>query len=353
MAKNNGLIAIDFFCGAGGMTYGLSLAGIKVIAGIDIDGTCKETYAMNNPNAKFILADMSKLTVQHLREMTGIKANDNKLVFIGCSPCQYWTRLLTDKTKASKTKNLLNYFRKFIAHFMPGHIIIENVPGILTRSKESKIYAFINFLKRNNYTLDYDIINANEYGVPQTRKRFVLVASRVGKAISLPTKQPTRKPVVSDFIGVRNGFPKLKHGNYDDTDVINTTSRLTDINLKRLQKTPHNGGTRLAWKDDATLQLSAYVGKDGTFVDTYGRLFWDKPASTITTKFHSISNGRFAHPTENRGLSLREGATLQTFPVSYTFKGNGIGSIARQIGNAVPPELAKKIALSLIEQING
>lgn len=346
------LRAIDFFCGAGGMSYGLSLAGISVIAGIDIDEEYRETYERNNRGSIPIRADIKKLSVRRLMEITGIRRNDDKLIFVSCSPCQYWTQINTDKAKSMETKYLLRDFQRFVSYFMPGFIIVENVKGILSNKKESGLVDFLSFLNKSKYAVDYDIVNAAHYGVPQNRKRFLLVASRICKDIKLPDADVSNHRTVRDFLGVSNGFEHIEAGHVDNSDFLHTTAKLSDKNLKRLEKTPYDGGTRLAWKDDAELQISVYEGKDNTFRDTYGRMFWGKPAPTITTKFHSISNGRFAHPEENRGISLREGATLQTFPKTYIFRGDGIGSIARQIGNAVPPELARRLGISLVNRLN-
>lgn len=352
MGKTQRLKAIDFFCGAGGMSYGFSLAGIKLMAGIDIDEECKETYEKNNPDSKFVATDIKNLSVRKLKKLTGIERNDASMIFVCCSPCQYWTQINTDKTKSSDSKNLLKNFQKFVDHFMPGFIIIENVRGILTNKKKSKLSSFLAFLKKKKYKVAYDIVNAVHYGVPQNRKRFLLIASTILEGIELPDPDKTCCPRVSDFIGINNGFKSIEAGHADESDFLHTTAGLSDKNIRRLKMTPPDGGTRLAWKDAPELQIPTYKGKDDTFKDTYGRMFWNKPAPTITTKFHSVSNGRFAHPEENRGISLREGATLQTFPKTYIFKGSGIGSIARQIGNAVPPELAKRIGLSITDSLD-
>lgn len=346
MSNMRPLKAVDFFCGAGGMSYGLSLAGIKVVAGIDVDEDCKDTYETNNPKSKFILTDIKELTIEQLDKL-GIEQHDDSVIFVGCSPCQHWTQIQTEKSKSLETKSLLEDFQKFASYFMPGFVVVENVRGILTNKDESKLTGFLDFLHKSNYSVDYGIIDAMYYGVPQKRKRFLLIASRVDKKIKLPEAEKGSVLKVEDFIGADKGFPAIAAGHEDETDFLHTTSRLLDKNIKRLKLTPHDGGTRLAWKDDPELQINAYKGKDNTFKDTYGRMFWGKPSPTITTKFHSISNGRFAHPDENRGISLREGATLQTFPKTYVFKGNGIGSIARQIGNAVPPELTRRIGIAI------
>ncbi len=337
------LKTIDFFCGAGGMTFGLSQAGIDVLAGIDNDTSCKETYEINNPGSKFIEVDIHDLSEEQLAELTGIEKNDASLIFIGCSPCQYWTKINTDKNKAKQTKNLLGEFQRFVAYFRPGYVVIENVPGLFTNKKENVLSDFLTFLDNERYSYDHDLIDAYHYGVPQTRKRYLLMASRIAREITLPEEETDDSLIVRNFIGTHNGFDQIEAGTRDDTDFIHTTAALSEKNKRRLSLTPKDGGTRICWKDDQELQIPAYEGKDNLFRNVYGRIFWDKPGPTITTKFHSLSNGRFGHPDEDRALSLREGATLQTFPETYKFKAQGILAKARHIGNAVPPELAKRI----------
>ncbi len=346
------LKAIDFFCSIGGMTYGFRQAGINVIAGIDIDPSCKDTYEFNNPGSKYIEADIMDLTFDDLKEKTGIKENDDNLIFIGCSPCQYWSIINTIKIKSEKTKNLLTDFQRFVEHFKPGYVVVENVPGILKKAEESGLNNFIRMLKDGyDYTIDKGIINTSHFGVPQKRKRFSLIASRVNASITLPKADRENILKVKDFIGVKNGFEKIPHNHKDETYFNHTTARLSDKNLKRIKNTTKDGGSRLDWKNDTELQLECYKGNDKAFNDIYGRMKWDEPAPTITTKFHSISNGRFGHPNENRAISLREGATLQTFPKDYVFTAKSIGKVAKHIGNAVPPELAKRIAISIINRV--
>lgn len=344
------LKAVDFFCCGGGMTYGFRQAGIEVVAGIDIDPKCKETYELNNKPAKFIEADIKNFTETELIEKTGIKKDDDNLIFIGCSPCQYWSIIKTDKTKAKDSKNLLADFQRFVKHFNPGFVVIENVPGIFSKA-ESPLKDFIKFLDDNGYdSSPHQVINVSHYGVPQSRKRFLLIASRT-KNILFPEANTELKPTVRKFIGDATTFPEVEAGNVDDTDFCHSVAGMKKISLDRMELTPKDGGTRDAWKN-TDLQVNVYRLKDGNenfaFKDTYGRMFWDKPASTITTKFFSISNGRFGHPEQNRAISIREGATLQTFPSNYVFKAKSIADKARLIGNAVPPELAKIIAESII-----
>ena len=346
------LKAIDFFCGAGGMTNGMIQAGINVLAGIDIASDCKETYEQNN-DSKFIEADINKYTPEQLAEATGIEQNDDSLIFIGCSPCQYWTKIQTDKTKSKMTRNLLDQFRVFVYHFKPGYIVIENVPGLYTSKENRVLNEFKEFLDNSGYVYDDDLIYAHKHGVPQHRKRYLLVASRLSDKISLPEKEDNDKLTVEHFIGEKNGFKKIPANQTDDSDFIHTSAGLSEKNLKRIMLTTPNGGTRDCWKDNPELQIDAYKNKDHIFRDVYGRMWWNKPAPTITTRFNSLSNGRFGHPEEHRAISLREGATLQTFPKEYIFKGSNNASIARMIGNAVPPELARRVGRMLIENCNS
>lgn len=350
MKKNNisNYKAIDFFCGGGGMSCGLRMAGIDVIAGVDFDPDAKLTYETNNPGAKFILSDIKRLRSNYLERHLGVKQNDDHLIMVGCSPCQYYSLINTHKTKSTKSKDLLMNFARFVEYYNPGYVLVENVPGIIT-NKESILPNFLKFLQKKGYIyVEYKVIDLSYYGVPQSRKRFSLIASRV-RPVKLPMPD-SEQALLKNYIGEWNGFPKIEAG-YKDTTIFNhTVSNLSELNKRRLDKTEKNGGSRLAWKDDRELQLPCFVDRDDMFVDTFGRMAWEKPAPTITTRFYSISNGRFAHPEENRAISLREGATLQTFPKNYIFKTNSIGGTAKLIGNAVPPEYARRLGL-IIKQV--
>jgi len=345
------LKAIDFFCGAGGMTYGLTQAGVDVLAGIDVEESFKETYKLNNKDSKFLNWDVTKQEPQSLKTEIHLEKNDDSLIFVGCSPCQYWSKVNTDKRSASYTKNLLEDFQRFVNYFKPGYIIIENVPGIKNKRNNHVLLNFYDFLNLNGYTHDSDVINTNLFGVPQTRRRFVMVASRCHEKIKLPRGQRNDELVVRNYLGPKHGFKPIPAGHIDSTEFLHTSSGLSEKNLKRIRATSKDGGTRMDWKDDPELQVPVYEGKDDQFKNVYGRMFWDKPAPTITTRFNSYSNGRFGHPEEDRAISLREGARLQTFPDDYKFRGN-LNSIAKQIGNAVPPELAKKIGQYILRRKN-
>lgn len=345
--------AVDFFCGAGGMSYGLSQAGIKVLAGIDNSKDCRATYRHNIPEARYIRRDIVNLSAPELGRRLGIVPDDPDIVFSGCSPCQFWSKIRTDKSKSEKTAFLLKQFQRFIRHFRPGFVVVENVPG-LARTKDHTILAdFIQFLEKLDYCCTDGVINAAHYGVPQNRMRYLLIASRVTEVRPLPKMDAAEHLTVADFIGQKNGFAPIGAGTRDKSDFNHSTMSLSEKNLERIAMTPRSGGTRLAWAGRADLQIDAYRQSNAIFRDVYGRMAWDKPAPTITTKFLSLSNGRFGHPEENRAISVREGAALQTFPANYVFCGNNLAALGRQIGNAVPPVLARRIGEHLLGLRHG
>lgn len=346
--NNHNIKAVDFFCGGGGMSYGMQSAGVKVLAGIDFEPACKETYEANIIGAKFMQEDVFNLTVEKLESELCLQRNDKDLILIGCSPCQYWSIINTDKEKSEKSKNLLIEFRKFVEYFNPGYVVVENVPGVLRNKRKSGLSGFIRWLKNNSYKVHFDNHDISEYGVPQSRKRFTLLANRVTKTKIEPIKSIRQKLLVRDVIGVKNGFPEISAGHRDKSTFMHTTAGLKEINLRRLEVTEKNGGSRISYADCEDLAPKCHKNDKINFKDTYGRISWDKLSPTITTKFFSISNGRFAHPEENRAISLREGAVLQSFPKNYIFKTTSIASTAKIIGNAVPPRYARAIAQAII-----
>ena len=349
-AKVN-LRAIDFFCGAGGVSCGFKKAGIKILGEIDIDHKFKKTYEENN-KAKFYNEDISNVEPKEFKKWFHISQNEDNLIFVGCSPCQYYSNLKSDKTKSIKGRLLLDDFKEFVLYYKPGFVFIENVPGLETK-KGSPLYGFKKALKKVGYTFDQNVLNAKYFGIPQNRRRFLLIASRLSKEIMLPMQIRSKDcfVTVSDAIGNYERFPEIPPGFKDNTEFIHSTSSLSTLNLERVRNTPKNGGTRRAWERNKNLQLRCYENHNGHY-DVYGRMFWNKPSPALTTRFIYTSTGRYSHPEQDRGLSLREGATLQSFPLNYKFYSPNMGTIATMIGNAVPPKLAESIGLSLIEQWN-
>lgn len=342
--------AVDLFCGVGGLTCGVQQAGINVIAGYDIDPRSQFAYEFNN-NARFILKDIKKIDS---KEITNLFPDDTDIkVLMGCAPCQpfsTYSHKYKNNENTLQKMDLLDYFGKQIEYVQPDIVSMENVPQMV---KEKVFDKFIQILNDNNYFIDYKVVFAPDYGVPQKRKRLLLLASKLGEIQLIPAQfNKDNYPTLQDTIG---NLPKLKAGDTDLNDPLHRSRNLTELNMKRIKQSKP-GGT---WKDwDEELLLEAYKKKSGvSFGSVYGRLEWDKPANTITTQFPGIGNGRFGHPDQDRALSLREGAMLQTFPRDYLFTKPELGGkypisqVALQIGNAVPPKLGEVIGNSILKHL--
>lgn len=339
------LRSFDFFCGAGGLTRGLRSAGIRVIAGFDIDEECRLTFEKNNPGVRFINKDIQNVKTAHLKRLARVKSFKNML-FAGCAPCSPFSQKRKTETQSGDL-TLLMHFGQIISKAKPGYVLVENVPGMASVPGYSTFRRFIRLLEESGYKhrIEYKVLDAKRFGVPQTRRRLVLVATRKGNP-TFPEAQygTTHRP----FKTVRQAisrFPVLRAGSRHKKVKNHSASALTSINLERLRATPLNGGD---WRDwPPNLRLQCHLASDEAYSDSYGRMLWDAPAPTLTGRCHSISNGRYGHPTQCRAISLREAAALQTFPDSYEFFGRHT-HIALQIGNAVPVRLAKELGKHLI-----
>lgn len=339
------MIAIDFFCGAGGLSKGLAMSGINVLAGIDNNILCQDTYNKNNAPARFIYADMKKYAPEnllalfpHLREI-----HRDDLLLAGCAPCQPFSKANKSEER-SPDATLLSQFGRFVEFFLPGQVMIENVPGIAKVKGNSTFKRFIRLLKNKGYSVIYKPINAKYFGVPQNRVRLLVLATR-GITAEFPpvTHAYTPKNGQRKLVTVRDAishFPPLSAGQTDNEIPNHVAANLSPLNLCRLKYTPHDGGGRQDWPEHLILHCHANGHKGHT--DVYGRMFWDRPSPTLTCKCQSISNGRYAHPEQDRAISLREAAAIQTFPDDYIFYGSNT-SIAAQIGNAVPVLLGSVI----------
>ena len=349
------LKAVDFFCGGGGMSLGMARAGIDIVAALDNDKFCRETYAANHDGPEFILADITKAPVSILAERAAIQRGDDAMLFIGCSPCQYWSIVngWTDshrKARARASKNLLRDFIRFVDHYRPGFVVVENVRGIEKNPVDSGLAELRDFFHANGYAYDSGVLTMSNYGVPQTRRRFVLIASRTLGKMALPSRSNS-SPTVASCIGENANLRKISAGDAASNDLLHRAAKLSDTNMHRLILTSEGEG-RKNWSVRRELELPAYRGKPmGFFSENYGRMSWNKPAPTITTRFYSLSCGRFGHPEQNRAISLREGAMLQTFPKKYKFKTTTFAATGRLIGNAVPPKFAERLGKAIISQI--
>ena len=327
--------AFDFFCGAGGLTRGLLDAGIRIIAGFDCDGNCRSTYETNNPGVKFMAKDIRDVTVNELRRLARVRTFDDML-FAGCAPCQPFSQQRKGE-RCNRDATLLGEFGRLVAKAKPGVVLIENVPGIARVPGYSTFRRFLRLLQQNRYRYVFDALDAKCYGVPQKRRRLVLIAVRSGIP-SLP--EPKYGSSLRPFRTVRDAishFPAIEAGETHPDIHNHAAASITALNIERLRCTPHDGGDRRSWPK--RLRLTCHTGDYEGHTDVYGRMSWDRPAPTLTGRCHSISNGRYGHPTQNRAISLREAAALQTFPDGYVFFGSRT-HIALQIGNAVPVQLA-------------
>ena len=348
------LQAVDFFCGGGGMSLGMKRAGIKIVAALDNDELCRDTYIANHPDSEFILADITKVSVSILAERAAVKRNDDSMIFIGCSPCQYWSIIngwndSNRKAKSRDSRNLLRNFIEFVDFYRPGFVVVENVRSILKNPKDSGLVELFDFFTKNKYEYKSEIITMNDYGVPQTRQRFVLIASRTIDEIDIPARSG-KITTVADCIGKKAKLPIISAGETASNDPMHRAASLSDTNLRRLQLTEEGGG-RKNWSKQKKLQLNAYRNKpDDFFYENYGRMSWNKPAPTITTRFYCLSCGRFGHPEQDRAISLREGAMLQTFPKRYKFKTINFATAGRLIGNAVPPKFSERLGRAIVTQ---
>lgn len=327
---------VDFFCGCGGTSAGLRAAGMNVVAGIDNDAQAGTTYAANFPAAKFFLEDIGSFAPQKLKTL--LESKPGKTLFAACAPCQPFTKQNTLKKEDDARRGLLDHFHKFIEELKPDYVLLENVPGMQRIAHtEGPLGRFLAFLQDQQYAFDVQVISSHDYGVPQVRKRLVLIASRLG-AIDIPeathgVSRDRPHPTVWDWIG---DLPPLEAGEHNQTIPNHQAANLSELNKLRIRHTPINGGRR-DWPDD--LALRCHKDHSG-HTDVYGRMSMDRPASALSTRCISLSNGRYGHPTQDRAISIREAARLQTFPDDFHFFGN-MASMARQIGNAVPVKLAE------------
>jgi len=329
--------AIDFFCGAGGLTRGLLDAGFDVVAGFDIDDQCKESYEVNNETS-FHALDVRDIDLQKLKSLTRIRKFENVL-FAGCAPCQPFSQQRKSSTSHSST-TLLSEFGRIIEEVLPRAVVIENVPGMARVKGYSTFRRFLSLLEDCGYGYEFGVLDAKKFGVPQTRRRLVLIAGFTDE-ISIPSI--THGTQLLPFRTVRDAishFPKLKAGQQHKSVPNHNCASITEKNLERLRHTPSDGGGRRDWPK--RLQLDCHKGGYEGHTDVYGRMFWDEPSPTLTARCHSISNGRYGHPEQHRAISLREAAALQSFPDRYVFKGSN-KHIAQQIGNAVPARFAKAL----------
>lgn len=329
--------AVDFFCGGGGMTRGLLNAGIHVQLGLDSNPACQETYEYNNA-IPYLCRDISTVSPEELTRDYPILLDGDDLLLVGCAPCQPFSKQRRSNYEHISA-NLLDEFGRFVRALEPVCVLIENVPGIQNRG-HVVFERFLSLLDEMHYHVFYTVLNAQNYGVPQHRRRLVLIASQdFIPEVPPVTHGGDRLPFVTVREAIEH-FPAIDAGGRNEAYFNHCASSLSDTNLRRIEATPHDGGGRLDWPPELVLACHNH-GHNG-HTDVYGRMSWDSVSPTLTSKCFSLSNGRFGHPEQNRAISLREAAALQSFDDDYQFFGS-TQEIGRQIGNAVPVLLAQRI----------
>ena len=339
------IVLADFFSGCGGTSRGFADAGILPALAIDCEPDSAASFRRNFPEAVVIESDIRDVAADAVEDALR-PFQDPVRLFAGCAPCQPFAGHRHSPSDRDSRSTLLIEFLRFVKALNPELIFVENVPGMQRPSASRGPFTeFVDEISKTHHVAHETIYSA-DYGVPQTRRRLVLVASRLG-SIDMP--EPTHGPsiarphsTVREWIGA---LPPIEAGDEDDAVSGHRAMRLSSLNLDRIRATPE-GGDRRNWPKH--LWPACHSGGFGGHTDVYGRLSWDKPAPTLTTKCISYSNGRFGHPDQDRALSAREAAQLQTFPSDFQFVGS-LSSQARQIGNAVPVVLAQHFGRHLME----
>ena len=339
---------VDLFCGVGGLSCGLQQAGLDVVAGFDLDETCRYTYEINNH---------IPFHQQNIRDMTGDEilncyAPNVTQVLVGCAPCQPFSQMSIKRgeqtIRGDEKYNLLLEFSRMIQRVQPTVISMENVPKI---RKTDIFQEFLAILEAEGYSTDGgDVVYCPDYGIPQNRHRFVLLASRLGEIHLISPTHNRQDITIRPFI---ENLPPVAAGEVCANDPMHRSANLSDKNLKRIQASVP-GGTWKDWPEE--LRCECHKKDTGkTYTSVYGRMRWDAIGPTMTTQFTCYGTGRYGHPVQDRALTLREGALLQTFPNNYDFINPAIQfcmrDIARHIGNAVPVRLGEVIGISILQHL--
>lgn len=355
--KGYSLIAVDLFSGCGGVSCGLRQAGFDVRAAVEIDEKAINTYVRNIGNI-VLKKDIREISGKDLMDKASIN-EDELFLMAGCPPCQGFSSQKREKKEDDPRNELVFEYIRLIEETRPAFILMENVPG-MSRGIGKKIFERATAKLEKNYYIKYDILNAANYGVPQTRKRLVLHGVRLDLynkyfkenselIFNLPSQTHTKSQNEREInelglkrwetVRVIEDLPEIRAGEeYIGDGIFNHKAQnLRDINIKRIKYIRKHGGTRTCLPEE--LQLKCHKNHNG-HKDVYGIMEWDKPAPTITGGCLCYSKGRFGHPEQNRAISAREAAKLQTFPDDFVFE-SSLTKTALQIGNAVPVKLAR------------
>lgn len=345
--SKRGIKVIDLFCGIGGLSYGFVQEDFNVVAGYDIDATCKFAYEANN-QATFNATDITTISINEILKYYGKSVK----ILIGCAPCQPFSSYSYKMKKKDENKvNLLYTFLEITKQINPLIISMENVPQ-LEKFDNGKIFQdFYDGLISMGYFIHYEVVFCPDYGIPQKRRRLILLASKLGPLKLIPkTHTKENYTTVADAI---KDLPPIAAGETYEKDPLHKARELSILNIERI-KASRPGGSWREWPDN--LVLNCFKKDSGrSYGSVYGRMKWDEPSPTMTTQCTGLGNGRFGHPEQDRAISLREAARLQTFPDNYLFYNNrenfNPSIICRQIGNAVPPKLGQIIAKSIKQHL--
>ncbi|KUI97928.1 DNA cytosine methyltransferase [Vibrio sp. MEBiC08052] len=336
----------DFFSGCGGTSRGFQQAGLELTLALDFDADAANTFRLNFPQVTFLEGDIRGVAEENIADK--VESIRGPKLFCGCAPCQPFSKQNTVRPENDNRVMLLAEFQRFVERYQPEYIFLENVPGIRTSTKVNPLEGFQKTLGDMAYFTDSAIIAAQDYGVPQRRRRWVLIGSRLDE-VSIPAathgENTNRRYVtVRDTIA---RFPAIAAGGEHPTIPNHRAARLSELNLLRLAHTPPEQG-RENWP--AHLQLECHRDYNG-HSDVYGRMRWENVATGLTTRCISLSNGRFGHPEQHRAISVREAAAIQTFPDDFIFTGS-LNAQAKQIGNAVPVRMAQVFGEYFIAHYN-
>jgi|SRR5581483_3315184 len=340
MFKEHYFTAIDLFSGCGGLTTGLKRAGFRVLAAVEIDSLAASTYRDNHPDVNVFQHDIRGVSGRRMLSALRLRKGELDLL-AGCPPCQGFSTIRTlngGRRVRDGGKDLVFEFLRLVRSLRPKAIMMENVPGL---ARDRRLRSVVNQLQRLGYTCEYRVLDAADFGVPQRRKRMILLGSRFGPVRFAHTAKRTK--TVRDSIG---GLPPAGTSRDALHGLLAKHGPRVASFIRRIAR---DGGSRTqVCKRD---QLSCHKATTG-FKDVYGRMAWDKVAPTITTGCINPSKGRFLHPSQNRAITLREAALLQTFPRSYKFSlASGKFAAAALIGNALPPEFIRRHAVKVVEHL--
>lgn len=339
------VVGVDLFCGVGGLTHGLVRGGVLMAAGVDLDPSCRYPFEANNA-ASFLERDVGKLAPE---DITRFFDGADITLLAGCAPCQpFSTYSRSGRNREYDAQwSLVSAFGRLAKRIEPDLVTIENVPQLADHPVFDQLLGSL-----SGYEKWWSIVECAAIGVPQTRRRLVLLASRLGGS-GLELQQETgQDPTVRKAIGA---LPRLQAGESNPDDDLHRAPSLSPLNLSRIRASRPGG----SWRDwPPELQATCHKKATGaTYPSVYGRMEWDRPAPTITTQCFGYGNGRFGHPDQDRAISLREAAMLQTFPATYQFAPAGttikFNKMGRLIGNAVPVRLGEAIARSLVAHVQA